>query len=426
MTMTSIRLLAIACVSLSAAVAQAGDWPAFRGTRHDGVSEEQDVPTEWSATTNVVWKADLPRPANGSPIVVADKVLVTSAEDTEGKQRSLYCFGRKTGAREWVRTVEFERTMPTHETNPFCGTTPASDGRRVVVWHASAGLHCYDLEGNELWKRDLGEFQHMWGYGSSPIFQGNKVILFTGPSKDRSFVAAFDADNGDTIWEVDEPYEGDGDHNAAGKYMGSWSTPIVAEVGDRPQLILMLPTRVNAYDVASGAMIWTCDGLNHEQGDLAYSSPILAGDLCMVTGGFRGPAMAIRLGGKGNVTESHRLWRTEKNPQSIGSGVYIRGFVYRPNAGPGTIECLDPTTGEVRWEDRGSGAEYWASIVAAGGHLYATDRDGTTTVFQPDSEKFRPIAVNRLEDSCHATPAISGKQIFIRTARHLFCIGKAS
>ena len=120
-------------------------------------------------------------------------MLVTSAEDKEGRRRSLYCFDAASGRQLWVRTVAIDKTMPTHETNPYGGSTPVSDGRRVVVWHASAGLHCYDLDGKEIWSRDLGEFRHMWGYGSSPILHQGRVILHTGPGK-RVFVTAIELD----------------------------------------------------------------------------------------------------------------------------------------------------------------------------------------------------------------------------------------
>ena len=204
--------------------------------------------------------------------------------------------------------------------------------------------------------------------------------------------------------------------------MGSWSTPVLARVGDREQIILQLPTRVNAYDPDTGEIVWTCDGNRHAKGDLAYSSPIVVGDLCYVTGGFNGVSMAIRLGGTGDITQSHRLWRKEKMPQSIGSGVLVDGLVYRPNAGPGTIECIDPATGDVRWEERAG--TYWASIVMAGGLLYATDQNAKTIVFRPGAERLDIVASNQLPGSCNATPAVADGRIYIRTDGYVYCIGR--
>ena len=415
----------IACLTyfVVAAVGQLGlaaDWPAFRGLQGTGVAAEDQAPTEWSPEENVRWKAAMPRPGNGSPIVVEGRVLVTSAEDEKGHGRSLYCLDADSGDTRWVRTVTIAKTMPTHKTNPYCGSTPVSDGQRVVVWHSSAGLVCYDLDGNQIWSRDLGEFRHTWGYGTSPILHNGRVILHTGPGK-RVFITAIDLENGKTIWETDEPLEGI-DRNVAGKYMGSWSTPVLARVADREQIILQLPTRVNAYDPDTGEIVWTCDGNRHAKGDLAYSSPIVVRDLCYVTGGFNGVSMAIRLGGTGDITQSHRLWRKEKMPQSIGSGVLVDGLVYRPNAGPGTIECIDPATGDVRWKERAG--TYWASIVMAGGLLYATDQNAKTIVFRPSAERLDIVASNQLPGSCNATPAIANGRIYIRTDGYVYCIGR--
>jgi hypothetical protein len=176
-----MRCLSLLLIVLLVARAGAQDFPSWRGPTGDGQTLVTEAPIRWDQTTNVKWKVPLKRPANGSPIVAKGRVLLTLAEDDEGRSRSIYCFDRRDGKQLWVRTVTLDRTMPTHKTNPYGGTTPASDGERVVVWHASAGLHAYDLDGKELWKRDLGEFRHEWGYGTSPILHDGKVILNTGP-----------------------------------------------------------------------------------------------------------------------------------------------------------------------------------------------------------------------------------------------------
>lgn len=403
-------------------VAGGADWTGFRGSLGNGFAVDDTAPVKWDAEKGVVWKAKLPRPGNGSAIVSKGLVFVTSAEDDKGHRRSLYCFDRRDGAQKWVRTVELDKDLPTHGTNPYCGTTPVADGERVVVWHASAGLYCYDYSGKELWRRDLGEFRHMWGYGTSPVLFRDRVLLHSGPGK-RILLTALNLADGNTLWELDEPYEGDGEHNEDKKYMGSWCTPVLTEVGGKFQAICAFPTRLVAVDPLDGKIIWSCDGIRGPKGDLAYSSPVIVGETCVVIGGFNGPGLAVRLGGRGNVTESHRLWRNEQNPQSIGTGVAVEGSFYRPNAGPGTIECLDPQTGKVRWTDRAGGANHWASIVSANGLLYATNQNGTTIVFQPNPEKFELVSSNELKEPTNATPAISDGQLFFRTSQHLICIG---
>jgi outer membrane protein assembly factor BamB len=400
----------------------AEDWNAFRGPRGDGVSTDTGFAQQWGPEKNIRWKAALPGPGNGSPIVSAGKVFVTCAQDpSEGKQRSLYCFDRKTGKELWVRTVDFDKVMPTHKTNPYCATTPACDGERVVVWHGSAGVFCYDLDGKQLWSRNLGEFEHIWGYASSPVIDGDRVYLNCGPGK-RVFVTALDRKSGETLWENGEPGEGDGQRNDAGKYMGSWSTPIVTTVDGQKQVICSLPTRVIGYDPASGKVLWYCKGLRGAKGDLSYSSPVIAGDICIATGGFGGPAIGFELGGKGDITDAARLWRREKNPQSIGTGVAVDGFLYRPNAGPGTIECLDIKTGETVWQDRAAGANHWGSVVQAEGLLYIANQKGTTLVFKPNPEKYEQVAQNELDEPSNSTPAFSDGDIFLRTFGHLYSI----
>jgi outer membrane protein assembly factor BamB len=349
-------------------------------------------------------------------------VFLTCAEDKDGKDRSLYCFDRKDGKQLWVRTVKFGKKMPTHGTNPYCATTPAADGKHVVVWHGSAGLFCYDFEGNELWKKDLGEFRHMWGYASSPVIYGDRVIQYCGPGK-RIFTLAVELATGKTLWETEEPQEGDGEHNPDKKYMGSWGSPVIAKIDGKDQAVCAMPTRLVSYDPADGKILWTCDGIRGPKGDLAYSSPMISGEYCVFIGGFGGPALGLKLGGTGNITESNRLWRTERNPQNIGTGILLGKHVYRANASANGIECVDAMTGKVVWSHRGAGSN-WGSILLADGNLYVTAQNGTTVVFKPNPEKPEVIAENRLGEHSNSTPAISDGEIFIRTFENLYCIGK--
>ena len=414
----TIVLLAIVCVGY----ATGEDWPGFRGPAGNGIATDEAPPLTWNATTNIKWKAALPRPANGSPIVSNGRVFVTSAQDDDGHKRSLYCFDRTDGKQLWVHTVDFPKTMPTHKTNPYCGTTPAANGSVVVVWHASAGLVCLDFEGQEVWSRSLGELEHTWGYGTSPVIYQDRVILHSGPGK-RVFVGAYELKTGKTIWEVDEPQQGkDGSVREDGKYKGSWCTPIIASIDGKDQVICTMPTRVVAFDPSDGGVIWTCEGIRGPKGDLSYSQPLIGDGILVAIGGFNGPGLGVRLGGQGNVTESNRLWRNETNPQSIGSGVFLDGYIYRPNAGPGTFECLDPKTGSIVWTERLDSC--WGSIVHAAGRCYVTDQNGKTHVFKPNPEKYKGLAANELGEPSNSTPAFSDGQIFIRTSGHLYCIGE--
>lgn len=411
---------AVAALLMVASISQAADWPQFRGIRGDGYADDATYPTKWDTSTNIRWKAKLPTPANSSPIVSMGRVFVTCG-DARGRRRSLFCFDRGSGEQLWVRTVDYDKIAKTHKTNPYCGSTPAADGERVVVWHGSAGLFCYDFSGEQLWRRELGEVTHMWGYGSSPIIDGGKVFLNFGPGL-RNYVTAIDLNTGETIWEAEEPHQGDGDRNEAGKYTGSWCTPVLTDASGTKLLICTMPTRVNAYNIETGAIAWTCEGIRGPRGDLAYSSPIIGEDFGFANGGFKGPAIGFRLDGSGDVTSTHQLWRTAATPQDIGSGVLVGKHIFKANAGPGTLQCIDALTGDETWQERSPAGNHWGSVVHAGGLLYVTGQEGVTVVFEPNPKQLEIVATNKLGEPSNATPACSDGEIFIRTASHLYCI----
>lgn len=398
----------------------AADWPAFRGPTGQGVSVEKDLPTEWGPGRNVKWSTPLPGPANSSPIVVRGRVLLTTAED-KGARRTLHCFDRAKGELLWSRTVEAAAGIETHDTNPYSGSTPVSDGERVVVWHGTPGLFCYDLEGKELWSASLGPVKHIWGYGSSPVLVGDRVLLNFGPGENTALLAVSLKD-GNVLWRNEEP-GGAVDRNQGGGYVGSWSTPVVTELDGRTVAITSMPTRVVAVDPADGTELWSVDGLKHDGAnhELAYTSVVLGDGVGIAMGGFKGPAFGFQLG---KVEDGERrLWRTGRgNPQRIGSGIVVDGLLYQANAGPGIVECIDPRTGDVKWRERLQGGVAWGSLVLGGGHLYVTCQDGTTNVFRPNSEKYDPVATNSLKGKCNSTPALSDGEIFVRTYDALYCI----
>lgn len=419
-----VKAFVVVALSAFAVCAEAGDWPQFRGPHGKGYAEGKAFPSEWGADRNIKWKTPLPEPGNSSPIVSGGRVFVTGTEG-QGRTRSLYCFDRKTGRQVWMQAINFGKVERTHKTNPHGSSTPATDGRRVVVWHGSAGLYCYDFSGRELWCRDLGEFDHMWGYGTSPILLEDRVIMHCGPGP-RVFMAAVDLETGSTLWETDEPQQGDGSYNENKKYMGSWATPVIARIDGTVQIICAMSTRVNAYDPDTGKILWTCDGIRGPRGDLAYSDPIIGDGLVVYFGGFMGPALGFRLGGSGNVTATHRLWRIERNPQNIGTGVLIGPHVYKANAGPGTLQCVVAATGQETWQEKVPGGNHWGSVVHAAGRLYVTNQKGATHVFLPNPERLELVATNELGERSNSTPAFSDGEIFIRTFEHLYCIADQS
>lgn len=421
--MLKLFVLMSVVMSTAAGHAFADDWAAFRGTRGDGISLEPDFPTEWSPEKNIRWRTPLAAPDNGSPIAVKGKVFLLSATD-EGKQRSVIALDRATGQELWKQTVAYPKVEETHKTSPHGATTPVSDGERVVVWHRSAGMHCYDLDGKPLWSRDLGEFHHIWGGGSSPIIHGDRVIQLCGPGE-RTFVVALNKQTGEIVWQT--PIEPGGSSSAQGKYIGTWSTPSIIQVDGQDQLLVPLHTRVVAYDPDTGQELWDIKGLSGERGDLVYTSAVVSDGTGVILGGFSGPALGFILGGSGDMTAKHRLWHdTSRHPQRIGTGVIIDGYLYSANAdGPGSIDCIDIKTGAQQWvERRTSEGPHWGSIVFAGGHLYVTGQNGVTRVFEPNPSKHVVIAENDLGEPSNSTPAFSDGEIFLRTFEAIYAIAE--
>jgi outer membrane protein assembly factor BamB len=402
-----------------ALAARADNWPAWRGADGQGQCKEKDLPLFWSQSDNVKWKVKLPDHGNSTPVVWGDHIFLTQATE-KGHKRSLMCLSRKDGKELWTKTVEYKDEDPTHNTNPYCASSPATDGERVVAWHGSAGLFCYDFKGELLWERDLGKCRHIWGYGSSPLLYGDLVILNFGPGE-RTFLVALDKKDGKEVWKVEEP--GGKEGKPGETWIGSWSTPVVVGVEGRDELIVSWPGVVKAFDPKSGELLWSCKGLEKDAAKdrLVYTSPLATPEVVVCMAGFTGPYLAVKPGGKGDVTESRRLWRETKAPQRIGSGVLVGDHVYIVNDS-GTAQCIEWKTGKTVFNER-VGTSAWGSLVHSDGRLYVTNQEGETVVFEA-KPTFKLLARNPLKETTRASIAVSEGQLFIRTDEHLWCIGK--
>jgi len=415
--MNRLSMIVVLTLALPLNAARAGDnWPMWRGPNMDGVTDVENAPLKWSANENIRWKAKLPGPGNSSPVVWGNRVFVTCASE-KGAKRSLLCFDRKAGAQQWVQSVNFGEEQRTHKTNPYCSSSPATDGERVVVWHGSAGLHCYDLQGEKLWSKDLGRFKHIWGTASSPVIHNDLVILSAGPGL-HAFLAAYDKRNGDEVWRKELP---DVKSTKIDEFRGSWSTPVPLTENGRTLMLLSLPLRLIAFRPETGDVVWSCEGLSK----LAYTSPLVGDGVVVAMSGYRGPAIAVRTGGQGNVTATHRLWRQadrKKNPQRIGSGIIVDGHIYICNE-PGIAWCMNAKTGEITWQKR-LGSRSWSSMSLAAGRLYVSDTKGDTHVIEPDPKECRVLAKNSLGELIRASLAFTDGRIFARTYEHLYCIAE--
>lgn len=416
------RLLSLALLAGGALPAAAENWPGWRGPRGDGTSAEKGVPTSWSPKENVRWKVKLPGPGNSSPIVWGDRVFITQSLDKGGAERAVMCFDREKGELLWKKGVAYDdkEKEPTHGTNPYSAATPVTDGERVIASHGSAGVVCYDLKGNQLWHKDLGKFVHIWGTAASPVLHGELAILNCGPGP-RTFLVALNKRTGEEVWRHEEP-GGQSGLKKGDKWVGSWSTPRIVKIKDQEQLLMSWPNALKAHELKKGGVVWSCKGLTN----LVYTSPVVGKEAVVAMSGYGGAALAVRPGGEGDVT-ANRLWHHAKsNPQRIGSGIIVGDHLYMANAdGRGSLQCIEVKTGKDLWAGQGHrlGAGAWGSLVLADGRLYVTDQGGTTHVFAA-KPKFAPVSRNKLGEACNATPAISRGDVFIRTHRHLWCVGK--
>jgi outer membrane protein assembly factor BamB len=390
------------------------DWLAWRGPKGTGQAEVASAPLVWSKTENVRWRVPLDGPGNSSPIVVGERVFITHSP-AKSTLRGLHCYDRQEGKLLWKHEVNYEENEPTHNTNPFCSGSPVSDGERVVAWYGSAGICCYGLEGKVQWKKELGKVEHIWGYGSSPIIHEDLVILNFGPGL-NAFVVAFNKHSGEEVWRKEFP---DQTSTKFDEYRGSWSTPVMHDEQGRAVILIGLPQKLRALEPKTGEEIWSCGGLSN---NLIYTSPLISGETIVAMCGYGGPALAVKSGGRGDVTETHRLWaHTQKNPQRVGSGAIVDGHLYILNE-PGNAWCLDVQTGEKKWEQRLTGGNSWSSVVHAAGRLYINNTAGTTFVLAPSTSECKILAENKLGELTRASPAFSNTQIFIRTYENLYCI----
>lgn len=366
-----------------------------------------------------MWKVDLPDRGNSTPVIWGDQLFVTQAIEKEGR-RMLVSFDKRTGKELWRQGIVYKEPEPTHGTNPYCSASPATDGERVVVSFASGGLYCYDMKGKELWKRDLGPQHHIWGNGASPVLVGDMCLINHGPGE-KAALYALDKKTGKTIWQHAEPIRPESKEGKAGFY-GSWSDPVPRVIKGQAQLVMSWPYRVCGMDPLTGKDLWTCEGLN----PLVYTSPLIEDDIVVAMGGYSGKALAVKAGGKGDVTETHRLWQHPKSPQRIGSGVIHEGNIYILND-PGLAQCIDLKTGVQVWNERlkgpGPTAQNWSSVVLSEGRCYAVNQGGDAFVFKA-SPKFELLATNSMGEKVIGSIAVSDGRLYIRGHRHLFCIGK--
>lgn len=408
-----------------AGLIRAENWPGWRGPSGDGISAGKGIPTKWSSKENIAWRIAVRGEGHSSPIVWGDKVFLTSSL-TEKNKRILLCIDRLSGQTVWQRDVVQSPPETVHRLNSRASGTPATDGKQVYVTFMRAEgdeviapnvgserlitpgkiiVAAYDLDGNEKWKTNVGDFLSAHGFNTCPVLFEDLVIL-NGDHDGNAYLVALDRQSGRQRWRTRR-------ENKTRSYV----TPIIREINGITQMILSGSLCIASYDPRNGKRHWIVDGPTEQ----FVASMVYDGKYVFATGGYpERHTLAIRPGGKGNVTDTHIAWRTTRGAAYVPSPI-ISGRYLLMVADSGIASCFEARTGKRHWMERLPGG-HSPSPVSADGLVYFVSDRGVTTIIRP-SETFAVIAKNELGEPVSASPAISQGQIFLRTHQHLYCIG---
>ena len=423
----------------------AGDWARFRGPNGTGVSEDGETPVTWSDSESLKWKVDLPGPGSSSPIVVGDRVFVTCYSgygtdrrdpgEIENLKRHLVCVGRADGNVLWAKTVDAVQPedpyrgmgVPEHG---YASHTPVSDGEHVFAFFGKTGVLAFDMDGNQLWQVSVGTESgpRGWGSAASPIVYDDKVIV--NASEEGEALVALDKKTGKEVWKAE-----------ASGLSDTWGTPVIVTVNGRQELVLGVPYEIWGFNPDTGKLAWYAETIP----DNSLSASVVArGDTVYAIGGRSGAAVAVRAGGKGDVTDSHVVWTTSQRGR-ISTPVLYNDHIYWFTGG--VANCIKADDGAEVFRSRlegapnsesgggesgrrfgGSRGRDYASPVLAAGKIYAITRSGVTYVIAAKPE-FEQLATNRFESDksgFNATPAIADGQIYIRSNSTLYCVAENS
>ncbi len=412
-------------------------WPQWRGPRATGVAPASDPPASWSENENVRWKVALPGDGSASPVVWGDRVFVLSAvpdgsgEGSGGgfftrlRRRIMGTVGsgerlrfvvlaldRRDGSVVWERTaVEEPPHEGRHGTGSWASASAVTDGEVVCAFFGSRGVYCYDLDGERLWGRDLGDMRIRMGFGegASPALHGDSLVV-VWDHEGQSFITALDKRTGEERWRTDRDE------------MTSWSTPLVVEAPGGSQVVTSATDGVRSYDAATGRLVWEGEGVTMN----AIPTPVAADGRVYLMSGYRGSRLyAVDLSAaSGDITGTDAIvWSLDRDTPYVPSPVLYDGTLYFTKSNSGVLSAYDATTGRHLFgPERLPGIRnLYASPVAAAGRLYITSRDGATAVLAA-GDSLSVISVNHLDDEFDASPAVAGGEIYLRGRAFLYCI----
>lgn len=435
-----LRAAAAGCLILLTSFARAAtltnDWPAWRGPLANGVSPSAQPPVEWSETKNIRWKIELPGKGHSSPIILGDKIFLTTAVAIGEPQKPVYddapgvhdstpvthrhqfvvmAINRRNGTLAWKRVAKEEWPHEGgHLTGTLANNSPATDGEMVYANFGSRGLYAYDLDGNLKWSKDLGKMHtlHAHGEGSSPVIHNDALILCWDHEAD-SYLYKFNKKTGEVIWKIPRDEK------------TSWATPLIVEHNGRTQIITSATKRVRGYDFATGELIWEWAGLAMN----AVASPVATKGIAIAGNSYDFAAMvAVKLDtARGDVTGTKDVaWTLNRLTPYVSSPLLYDDTLYFLRHNQNVLSRMDPVTGKFRGEPirlNGIRDFIFSSPVGAANRIYITARDGVTVVLSHDEEN-KQLATNRLNDSFSASSALAGRDLFLRGEKFLYCISE--
>jgi len=389
-----------------AMIAASGSWPRWRGPSGQGLAADSGYPDTWSDTQNVLWRVRVPGRGHSSPIVWGDRIFLTAGYG-DGRA-AIVSFRRSDGRQSWETVVPDRTPEHVHPKNSQASATPTTDGNRVFASFGNKGVLAVDVDGRVLWHRSLGAIDNYHGTAGSPLLYKDKVILFQDHAG-GAFVTALDAATGRPVWRT-------GRQGSVG-----WSTPIAIRAFDHDEIIVSSERRVTAYDPETGRELWTAGGNLFE----VIPTPVVGHGLVFCASGRAGPTLAIRPGGKGDVTRTHVAWQSPRGSPFVPSPLVYGDYLYIVNDMASTAASFEAATGKLIWQGRLGVATregFSASPVGVDGKIFFTNDEGETFVVKA-GPTFELLHVNKLHARTLASPALVDKRWYFRTEQELLAIG---
>jgi outer membrane protein assembly factor BamB len=417
------RIALCLAIGMAAAIPiSAENWPQWRGPRLNGSSSEKGLPVKWTATENVAWKLPMPSRSGATPIIWNDAIFLNVATEFASGTLELWSVDRAKGTVRWKSPLGGGNRQARKQN--MSSPSPVTDGRTVWVLTGTGVLKGFDFTGRELWARDLqkdyGEFGLNWGYASSPLLHQGALyvqVLHGMNTDDPSYLLKVDGATGKTVWRVERAT------SAITESPDAYTTPLLVQHGGKAEIVITGGDVVTGHDPATGKELWRSAGLNPDNNPYyrIVASSFAAGDLIIAPTRVK-PMLAIKPGGQGDVTKTHRVWSFDRGPDvptpvSDGTLVYIVGD-------QGVVHALDLKTGTIVYGPvRLEPGTYSASPVLADGRIYVTSEEGITSVFAA-GPKFEVLAKNPVHEYTLSSVAVSNGQIFLRTEKALYAIGQ--